>query len=102
MADSDTTVMKAIVNILDDMVPGYRSRANVEDDLVRDLHIHTEDLWSYFVSEIARKLDAKIPSNEWPPVWTIRGVVDLVSRYAVVSANYCLVCGYDLGFRPWR
>jgi hypothetical protein len=102
VADTDTTVMNAIVNLLDDIVPRYPARANAEDDLVRDLHIHIEDLWSYFVPEVERRLSVKIPTDQWPPVWTIRGIVDLVSRYAVVSANYCLVCGYDLGFPPWR
>jgi hypothetical protein len=101
VAYTDTTVVNEIVNLLDDMVPGYPARANAEDDLVRDLHINIEDLWSYFVPEIERRLNAKIPIDEWPS-WTIREIADLVSRYAVVSANYCLVCGYDLGFPPWR
>jgi acyl carrier protein len=102
VTSTNTTVMRTIVNLLDEMVPGYRARVNPEDDLVRDLHIDSNDLLSYFVPEIERRLDVKIPIDEWPTVSAIREIANLVSRYAVVSENYCLVCGYDLGFPPWK
>ena len=52
------------------------------DDLVKDLHITSDDLSYVFIIGISNKFNLKIPNEEWNNVSTVGECIELFSKYS--------------------
>jgi hypothetical protein len=69
MNANPSSVEGVVTQVIKEIV-GKKTSFTLSDNLMRDLRICSDDLSMYFVPEVERRLNVKVPINEWRPVET--------------------------------
>jgi hypothetical protein len=74
----ESNIEKVVLELLEYFVcePGHKP--HLTDNLIHDLRVDGDDFGIDFVLEIQRRLEIKVPVDEWNKVFTVQDVVDLV------------------------
>jgi hypothetical protein len=80
----ENVVLEVIQNILGKKrMPGI----TLSQDLTKDMKICSDDLSMYFVPELERRLNVKVPAQEWSNVYTGQDAWALLSKYIERNIN---------------
>lgn len=77
----ELNIEKVVLELLEYFVCVPGQKAHLTDNLIHDLRVDGDDFGIDFVLEIQRRLEIKIPVDEWNKVFTVQDVVNLVKRF---------------------
>jgi len=80
-SSEDIDIRNAVFEVLEDILKRPKDEFHVTDRLVRDLKVCSDDLSFLFVPELEKRVNAKVPVEEWHEVFTVQDTIDLLRKY---------------------
>jgi len=72
---------KIVFQVLEDILLIPREKISLNDRLIRDLRMESDDATFDFALGLEKKLGIKVPPKEWSNVYTVADAIDLLKKY---------------------
>lgn len=76
-----------VFETLEDILLIPRSKINLTDRLMRDLHMHSDDATFDFALRLQKKLSIHIPAGEWRHVYTVQDAINILVKYVTMAKS---------------
>ena len=79
--ETPKNIQQIVFETLEDILFMPKSKINLTDRLIRDLHMHTDDATFDFALGLQKKLNIKVPVEECRNVYTVQDVIHVLEKY---------------------
>ncbi len=79
--ETPKNIHQIVFETLEDILLMPKSKINLTDRLMRDLHMHTDDATFDFAMGLQKKLNIKVPVEAWKNVYTVQDAINVLEQY---------------------